>query len=164
MNVNPGSEESLAGAMKRTLAFSLGPIIMYPSMKERKYVLEYIVIETDVFARDHGTLSQSERERLYFDLMQGNGEIVPETGGLKRIRCGLGGYLGTSKEGWEVVFADYTYADIQKRFFWLLFKSPPTLDKTLSEPDREELRQLKARADHCMSLYYERLQEGGVDG
>ena len=57
----------MGNALKSTLAFSLEPIIMYLNMKEHKYLLEYIVIETDVFAQDHGTVSESERERLYFD-------------------------------------------------------------------------------------------------
>jgi hypothetical protein len=128
-------------------------------MDERKYSWEYVFIETEVFAHDYGTISESERERLVFDLMQGNGEHIPNTGGLKRIRCGSGGHLGRSDEGWEVVFAEYTYADIQKRFFWLLFKSPLTLDTTLTEQDKEALRHLKVRANHCMELHYERLRE-----
>jgi hypothetical protein len=130
------------------------------NMNERKYAWEYVFIETKVFARDYGIISESEGERLDFDLMQGNGEQIPDCGGLKRIRCGPGGYLGKSNEGWEVVFAEYTYADIQKRFFWLLFKSPLTQETALAEQDREALRRLKARADHCMEFHYERLQEG----
>ncbi len=128
-------------------------------MNERKYSWEYVFIETQVFSHDYGTISESGRERLDFDLMQGNGEEIPDTGGLKRIRCGSGGHLGQSDEGWEVVFVEYTYADIRKRFFWLLFKSPLALDTTLTEQDRAALRHLKARADHRMELYYEMLQE-----
>jgi hypothetical protein len=129
------------------------------SMSERKYSWEYILIETKIFAQDYGTVSESERERLDFDLMQGNGEHIPDTGGLKRIRCGPAGYLGRSQEGWEVVFAEYTYADVQKRFFWLLLKFPLTLDTALTEQDKEALRRLKSKADHCMELHYEKLQE-----
>ncbi|MBM4025560.1 MAG: hypothetical protein FJ280_09155 [Planctomycetes bacterium] len=133
-------------------------------MSERRYAWDYIFIETKLFARDYGMVSESERERLDFDLMQGKGEQIPGTGGLKRIRCGPAGYLGRSQEGWEVVFAEYTYADIQKRLFWLLFKFPLTLDTALTEQDKEALRRLKARADYCMGLYYERLQEGESNG
>lgn len=86
-------------------------------MDERRYLWEYVFIETEVFAQDYGAMSQSARERLDFDLMQGNSEYIPDTGGLKRIRCGPAGYLGKSELGWEVVFAEYAYADIQKRFF-----------------------------------------------
>ena len=109
-------------------------------------------------------MSQSARERLDFDLMQGNSEYIPDTGGLKRIRCGPAGCLGKSELGWEVVFAEYAYADIQKRFFWLLFKLPLTLDTALTEEDKEELRHLKAKADHRMGLHYERLRENESGG
>jgi len=133
-------------------------------MDQRVYTWEYVFIETEIFTRGHGTISQSERARLDFDLMQGHGENILDTGGLRRIRCGPGGYLGRSEEGWEVVFAKYTYADIQKRFFWLLFKTPLTLDATLTEQDTDALRHLKERADYCMDLRYERLQEGESRG
>jgi hypothetical protein len=134
-------------------------IVKGESMSERKYSWEYIFVETKVFAQDYGAVSESERERLDFDLMQGNGENIPDTGGLKRIRCGPAGYLGRLRTGWEVVFAEYTYADIRKRFFWLLFKLPLTLDTALTKQDKDALRRLKAKADHCMELHYERLQE-----
>lgn len=105
-------------------------------------------------------MPQSQRERLDFDLMQGKGDVIPETGGLKTIRCGAAGYLGKSSEGWRVVFAEYTYGDIRKRFFWLLFRLPLTVDATLTEEDKEELRHLKGKADYYMGLHYERLKEG----
>lgn len=127
-------------------------------MGERRYAWEYVVIETKVFAQSYGTISTSERERLDFDLMQSNGEYIPDTGGLKRILCGPAGHRGKSQEGWEVVFAEYTYADIRKRFFWLLFKLPRTLDAMLTDQDRKALRRLKAKADRCMERHYEELQ------
>lgn len=133
-------------------------------MSERRYSWEYIFIETTIFAQDYGAISESERKRLDFDLMQGNGECISGTGGLKRIRCGPAGCLGRSQEGWEVVFAEYTYADLQKRFFWLLFKLPPTLDTTLTEEDKEALCRLKTKADRCMERHYERLQEDESSG
>ena len=134
-------------------------------MSERKYSWEYVFIETKVFAQDYGTISESERERLDFDLMQGNGESIPDTGGLKRIRCGPGGYLGRSHEGWEVVFAEYTYADLQQAILLAAIQAAPlTLDTTLTEEDKEALRRLKTKADHCMERYYERLQEDESSG
>ena len=133
-------------------------------MSERKYFWEYVFVETGLFARDYGTISESDRERLDFDLMQGYGEQIPDTGGLRRIRCGAAGYLGRSEKGWEVVFAEYTYADIRKRFFWLLFKLPLTIDTALTEDDKEALRHLKAKADHRMELYFERLTEDESGG
>ena len=46
-------------------------------MSERKYSWEYIFVETELFARDYGTISESDCERLDFDLMQGYGEHIP---------------------------------------------------------------------------------------
>ena len=128
-------------------------------MSERRYSWEYIFIESKVFAQDHGTISEPDRERLYFDLAQGNGTYIPDTRGLKRIRCGLGGHRGTSKNAWEVVFAEYTYSDIGKRVFVLVDKCPLTLHRTLGEEEKKELRRFKAKLDELMGHYYEALQE-----
>jgi hypothetical protein len=133
-------------------------------MSERKDPWEYILIETEVFIQGHGTMPESIRERLDFDLMQGGGEFISDTGGLKRIRCGAAGHLGRSEEGWEVVFAEYTYADIRKRFFWLLFKLPAAIDTALTEDDKDALRRLKARADHRMGIYYESVRDSESGG
>lgn len=133
-------------------------------MSERKYPWEYILVETEVFTQGYGTMSESVRERLDFDLMQGYGEPISDTGGLKRIRCGAAGYLGRSEGAWEVVFAEYTYADIRKRFFWLLFKLPATIDMVLTEDDKEALRRLKTRADHRMEVYYESIRDSESSG
>jgi hypothetical protein len=128
-------------------------------MSERRYSWKYIVVETKAFVQAHGALSESERDRLDFDLMQGNGDYIPATGGLKRIRCGLGGHRGTSENAWEVVFAEYTYSDIRRRVFVLLDKCPLALRRTLGEQEKKELRQFKERLDDLMGRYYERLQE-----
>jgi hypothetical protein len=92
-------------------------------------------------------------------LAHGNGDYIPDTGGLKRIRCGLGGHRGTSKDAWEVVFAEYTYADIRNRFFVLIDKCPLALHRTLCKEEREELRRFKEKLDELMGRYYEGLQE-----
>lgn len=126
-------------------------------MSERRQLWEYIFIETRVFVQDQGTISETDRERLYFDLTQGGGEHIPDTGGLKRIRCGLGGHLGTSKSGWEVVFADYPYSDKRKRVFVLVDKCRLTRHRTLNEEQKKELRRFKARLDQLMGDYYEEL-------
>lgn len=128
-------------------------------MSERRYSWEYIFIESRVFAQNHGTVSEPDRERLYFDLAQGNGDPIPGTGGPKRIRCGLGGHRGTSEDAWEVVFAEYTFSDIQKRVFTLVDKCPLALRRTLGEEEKEEWRQYKERLDECVGRYYEGLQE-----
>jgi hypothetical protein len=128
-------------------------------MSERRYSWEYIFIETKVFAQDHGTISQADRERLDFDLMQGNGDCIPDTAGLKKIRCGLGGHRGSSENAWEVIFAEYTYADIRKRVFALVDKCPLALRRILREEDKEELRRFKERLDDLMGHFYEELQE-----
>jgi hypothetical protein len=128
-------------------------------MSERRYSWEYIFIESKVFAQNHGTISEPDRQRLYFDLAQGNGVYIPDTGGLKRIRCGLGGHRGTSENAWEVVFAEYTYSDIRSRVFALVDKCPLALRRTLGEEEKKELRRFKAKLDELMGRFYEGLQE-----
>jgi len=125
-------------------------------MKEHSYVFRYIFIETDIFNEDYGTISESERERLYFDLMLGAGEFIENTGGLKKTRCGIGGRHG--KTGWQVVFADYAYPDKSVHIFILLLKFPLNLGHDLSRKERSELRKLKEKADYYVGLYYERLK------
>ncbi len=128
-------------------------------MSERRYSWEYIFIESKVFAQHHGTISEPDRERLYFDLAQGNGDFILGTGGLKRIRCGLGGHRGTSKDAWEVVFAEYAYADIRNRVFVLIDKCPLALHRILCKEEKEELRRFKEKLDELMGRYYEGIQE-----
>ncbi len=125
-------------------------------MDERRYLLEIIFLETEVFAR---SVSESERERLYFDLMRGNGEYIPDTGGLKQIRCGPYGHHG--KKGREVVYAEYAYPDVQRRIFLLLNEFPLPSDTTLSDEESEELRRLKAKADRYIERFCEGLDEAG---
>lgn len=128
-------------------------------MSERKYTFEYVFLETEVFAR---TISESERERLYFDLMRGKGEYITDTGGLKRIRYGPYGHRG--RKGQEVVFAEYSYPDIRKRIFLVLNQFPLPLDRTLSEEEKEILRQLKAKADRYIERYCDELPDEEPDG
>ncbi len=133
-------------------------------MSERRYSWEYIVHETMGFVYHHGAISESERARLDFDLMQGNGAQIADTGGLRTIRCGPGGHRGTSKNAWEVVFAEYTYSDIRKRIFVLLDKCPVPLRQTLDEEEKEALRQSKTKLDELIGRYYEELQEEDESG
>jgi hypothetical protein len=124
------------------------------SVDERTYLLEVIFLETEVFAL---TITESERERLYFDLVQGNGESIEDTGGLKRIRYGPYGHHG--RKGCEAVFAEYSCPDLRKRIFLLLNEFPLPLDRTLNEQERKELRQLKAKADRFIERYIEEHQD-----
>ena len=122
-------------------------------MEEREYKFKYIFIETNIFNDDYGKISESERERLYFDLTLGRGEIIEDTGGLKKVRCGIAGDNG--KEGWEVVFADYVFPDIRVRIYILLVKFPLNLRRSLNQRLRKELRKLKGDADYYIEHYYE---------
>jgi hypothetical protein len=136
-------------------------------MSVRPYVWKYIIFETRVFGEHHGTLSKSEVQRLDFDLMQGNGQYIPDTGGLKRIQCGAAGHRSKSDEGWEAVFAEYVYSDIRTRFFVLLDKIPLAFDKTLGQEQKQQLRQIKERVDDLIGRWYEEIQaedEEELDG
>lgn len=126
-------------------------------MKEYIYEFRYIFIETNNFNKDYGKIGKSERERLYFDLMLGRGEIIEDTGGLKKIRCGIAGDNG--KEGWEVVFTDYVFPDIRVRIYLLLVKFPLDIKRSLSQKQKKELRKLKEEADYYVGLLYEKLKD-----
>lgn len=126
-------------------------------MKERIYEFSYRFIETNIFNTNYGRISKSVRERLYFDLMLGGGEPIENTGGLKTIRCGIGGRYG--RTGWEVVFADYIYPDIRVHIYLLLTKLPLNIGDSLSEEQKSELQKLKEKADYYMGLYYEKLKK-----
>lgn len=123
-------------------------------MLVRRYASENIFIETEVLAQ---AISESERERLYFDLLRGNGEYIEDAAGLKTVRCGPYGHYG--KEGREVVFAEYPYPDIKKRIFLLLNEFPLSFDRALTEEEKGELHRLKAKADRYIERFCESLQD-----
>ena len=125
-------------------------------MEERGYKFKYRFMETTAFRKDYGRISESERQRLHFDLMLGRGEIIEDTGCLKKVRCGIAGDDG--KEGWEVVFADFTYPDIGVKLYLLLLKYPLRKKRYLSSEMRNELRKLKEKVDYFIGCYYEKLR------
>ncbi|MFX0204167.1 MAG: hypothetical protein ACFFCW_49345, partial [Candidatus Hodarchaeota archaeon] len=103
-------------------------------MEEHRCEVKYIFVETDAFRNSPSSkrLSQSERKRLYFDLMLGQGKPIKGLGGLKEVRSGPGGSHGRTRTGWEVVFAEYVYPDVRARIFALLVKFPVGIQTTLT--------------------------------
>ncbi len=99
----------------------------------------------------YGKISDSDRERLEFDIMLGRGEVIAGTGGLKQIRCGLGGCYG-KKHGWQVVFASYYYPEYSVTF--LLIRFPDKYIKDLSRYELKKLKEAKKRIDLLMDLKY----------
>lgn len=97
----------------------------------------------------YGKITESENERLEFDILQGLGDEIPGTGGLKQIRCGLGGHFGKT-EGWQVVFADYP----QYSIVFMLVSFPDKHKKHLSRSEIKELKEIKKKLDHMVRLKY----------
>jgi hypothetical protein len=128
-------------------------------MDERRYQLEIFFLETEALRR---TISESERERLYFDLILGGGEYIAGTGRLERIRCGSCGHRG--RKGREVVFAEYRYPVRKKWIFLLLNEFPLPSGRRLSKEEKKVLRQLKAKADRYVERFCERLDEEEPNG
>lgn len=62
-------------------------------MLERKFY------EARTFSKETkaGKINDTDRERLEFDIMLGYGDVIVGSGGLKQIRCGLGGCHGTAQ-------------------------------------------------------------------
>ena len=96
-----------------------------------------------------GKISDSDRERLEFDITLGRGEVITGTGGLKQIRCGLGGCYG-KKHGWQVVFADYPEYSVT----FLLIRFPDKHIKGLSRYELKKLKEAKKRIDLLVDLKY----------
>jgi ferric iron reductase protein FhuF len=124
-------------------------------MRESERQFRYIFIETDNFSSKGGHLSESARQRLYFDLMLGHGEIIANTGGLKRMTCGRAG--SHTRSGRRIVFAEYSYPDVNTRFFLLLARFPENVVQNLSEAERRQLKTLKQNADYYIEQRYEEL-------
>ena len=97
----------------------------------------------------YGKISDSDRERLEFDIMLGRGEVITGTGGLKQIRCGLGGCYG-KKHGWQVVFADYPEYSVT----FLLIRFPDKYIKGLSRYELKKLKEAKKSIDLLVELKY----------
>ena len=124
-------------------------------MRESERQFRYIFIETENFGRRGGHLSESERQRLYFDLMLGHGETIASTGGLKKMICGKAGLH--TRSGRHIVFAEYSYRDVNTRFFLLLARFPESVVQNLSEAERKQLKKLKQEADYYIEQRYEEL-------
>jgi hypothetical protein len=112
----------------------------------------HIFIETDAFATKPCKISESVRERLYFDLMLGRGTIIEDTGGLKEFRCGSGAPDG--KGYWDVVFADYNCPATRVCVYFLLVKFPNDVIKKLSQEQKDKLRILKGKVDEYVLRHY----------
>jgi len=97
----------------------------------------------------YGKISNSDRERLEFDIMLGRGKVITGSGGLKQIRCGLGGCYG-KKHGWQVVFADYPEYSVT----FLLIRFPDKYIKGLSRYELKKLKEAKKRIDLLMDSKY----------
>ncbi len=123
-------------------------------MKKRIYEFKYIFIETNTFNKNSGKISESVRDRLYFDLILGRGEFIEGTGGLKEIQCGIGGADG--KTGWDLVFADYNYPEIKEHIYFLLAKFPINITNgvILSQEQKTKLRMIKEKLDEFVDRYY----------
>lgn len=108
-------------------------------------------IEASSFSKKSkfGKIRESDRERLEFDIMLGKGDVIPGTGGLKQIRCGLGGCYGATN-AWQVVFADYPEYSIT----FLLIRFPGKYKQTLTAGESTELKKIKRRLDRLMGKHY----------
>jgi hypothetical protein len=113
--------------------------------------MQYDFYEARSFDKDSkfGKIKASDRERLEFDVMLGCGEVIPGTGDLKQIHCGLGGCYGTT-DGWQVVFADYPEHSIT----FLLIRFPDKFKTSLSREEIKELKYIKQILDEAVKKKY----------
>ncbi|OHB78063.1 MAG: hypothetical protein A2Z25_24650 [Planctomycetes bacterium RBG_16_55_9] len=120
--------------------------------KERDYIFTYKFIETDAFRTKNRILSESARDDLDFYLMIGRGKLIDDTGGLKIIRCDIGGSRG--KDDRDIVFAAYNCPRIRTHLFYLLVKYPVSVIENMSQEQKSELRTLKKKVDKYVHRKY----------
>lgn len=122
------------------------------SMEDIYYEFTHRFKETNAFSAINGKMSESARRDLHFYLMQGRGELISGTGGLKVIRCDIGG--AGKREIRDVVFAAYNCPRIRTRIYYLLAKCRAGFVKDLSEEERNLLTRLKEKVDKYVRRKY----------
>jgi hypothetical protein len=95
-----------------------------------------------------GRISDRSVKRVQVDIMNGLGDTIAGTGGLKKIRCAS---EGRGKSGsWRIIFADYPKYAVT--FFITAF--PKNEKENLNDEEKKILLTLKRSLDREVELKY----------
>lgn len=95
-----------------------------------------------------GKISDRSIKKVQVDIMNGLGDTIVGTGGLKKIRCGS---EGRGKSGsWRIIFADYPKFNVT--FFITAF--PKNEKENLSDEEKAILFSLKRSLDREVEVKY----------
>jgi len=92
--------------------------------------------------------SDAQLRGLQQDIAGGRGDVIPGTGGLKKVRCAR--EHGGKRGGWRVVFADYPLWGVTL----LVLAFPKNVKANLSPAEAGDLKRLKALLDREMEVRY----------
>ena len=87
---------------------------------------------------ESGTITDNQLKRLQMDIMQGQGAVIPRTGGFKKIRLADHGRKGKSGS-WRVIFADYP----EYHFTAIVFAYHKNVQENLTALQEKQLRKIK---------------------
>ncbi len=96
-----------------------------------------------------GKISDTTLKQLQIDIINGYGEIIPETGGYQKIRCG--GEGRGKRGGWRVVFADYPAYQVSV----IVFAYPKNTKENLTRIEQQQLKKTKQSLDREVRDRYE---------
>jgi hypothetical protein len=119
---------------------------------DRDILFKYKFIETDAFRTKNGILSKSAQDDLDFYLIIGRVKPIEGTGGLKVVRCDIGGFR--KKEERDIVFAAYSCPHIRTYIFYLLVKYPIDVIDTMNKEQKKEFKTLKQKVDTFIRQKY----------
>jgi hypothetical protein len=111
-----------------------------------------VFIELPAFTRlvAGGGMSDAQVARLQESILNGGGELMVGTGGVKKIRC-EGEHKGKSG-GWRVLFADYGPQGVTV----LIWAFPKNQQANLTASQKKVIRGLKVLLDEEIKVKYGR--------
>ena len=109
-----------------------------------------VFVETAAFTRlvKHERISDGMLHELQNDIINGTGDTIRNTLGLKKIRFAT--KSGGKSGGWRAIYADYP----QYNSTVLIFAFPKNVQENLTADQTKELRKLKAVTDKEMEERY----------
>ena len=109
-----------------------------------------VFVETAAFTRlvKHEQISDDMLNELQNDIINGIGDTIRNTLGLKKIRFAT--KSGGKSGGWRAIYADYPQYNITV----LIFAFPKNVQENLTAEQTKELRKIKAITDKEMEKRY----------
>ena len=97
---------------------------------------------------EYEQISDQQLRGLQNEIMRGEGEVIPGTGGVKKIRLGRSG--GGKSGGYRVLFADFP----EFGMVYLLDAYPKNVKPNLTPAERNQWRAVMATLGEYMRQHY----------